>query len=115
MSFFAVILTSLSCSMIQPTSVWPVFTPSTTTTPTPSPSSCTTKWIIALSRGGGGILDPAPARVNYMSWMNPPILRGMQEAPLYKEVKQSLTRGLAGGEWRPGEALPSESALAERF
>ncbi len=39
----------------------------------------------------------------------------MLEAPLYKEVKQSLTRGLAGGEWRPGEALPSESALALRF
>jgi len=39
----------------------------------------------------------------------------MLEAPLYKEVKQSLTRGLAGGEWRPGEALPSESALAQRF
>lgn len=39
----------------------------------------------------------------------------MLEAPLYKEVKHSLTRGLAGGEWRPGEALPSESALALRF
>ncbi len=39
----------------------------------------------------------------------------MLDAPLYKEVKQSLTRGLAGGEWRPGEALPSESALALRF
>lgn len=39
----------------------------------------------------------------------------MLEAPLYKEVKQSLTRELAGGEWRPGEALPSESALAQRF
>jgi len=40
---------------------------------------------------------------------------GMLEAPLYKEVKQSLTLGLAGGEWRPGEALPSETALARRF
>src|SRR6185295_17338065 len=49
MSLFAVILTSLSSSMIQPTSSWPAFTPSTTTTPTPSPSSCTTKWIIHRS------------------------------------------------------------------
>src|SRR6185436_18970760 len=46
MSLLAVILISLSSSMIQPTRSWPAFTPSTTTTPTPSPSSCTTKWII---------------------------------------------------------------------
>ena len=36
-------------------------------------------------------------------------------SPLYKEVKTSLTRGLATGEWKPGEAIPSESRLAERF
>jgi GntR family transcriptional regulator len=35
--------------------------------------------------------------------------------PLYKEVKIRLTRGLASGEWKPGEAIPSESRLAERF
>jgi GntR family transcriptional regulator len=35
--------------------------------------------------------------------------------PLYKEVKIRLTRGLAGGEWKPGEAIPSEARLAERF
>src|SRR5688572_11429575 len=35
--------------------------------------------------------------------------------PLYKEVKRRLTRGLATGEWKPGEAIPSESRLAERF
>ena len=35
--------------------------------------------------------------------------------PLYKEVKIRLTRGLAAGEWKPGEAIPSESRLAERF
>ena len=35
--------------------------------------------------------------------------------PLYKEVKTRLTRGLAAGEWKPGEAIPSESRLAERF
>ena len=36
-------------------------------------------------------------------------------SPLYKEVKTRLTRGLATGEWKPGEAIPSESRLAERF
>jgi len=35
--------------------------------------------------------------------------------PLYKEVKLRLTRGLVDAEWRPGEAIPSESRLAERF
>jgi GntR family transcriptional regulator len=35
--------------------------------------------------------------------------------PLYKEVKIRLTRDLAGGEWKAGEAIPSESKLAERF
>src|SRR4051812_35224324 len=35
--------------------------------------------------------------------------------PLYKEVKIRLTRGLARVEWKPGEAIPSESRLAERF
>jgi GntR family transcriptional regulator len=35
--------------------------------------------------------------------------------PLYKEVKTRLTRGLANGEWKPGEAIPSETRLAERF
>lgn len=39
----------------------------------------------------------------------------MPAAPLYEEVKQALTRDLAGGEWRPGEALPSEAELARRF
>lgn len=35
--------------------------------------------------------------------------------PLYKEVKSRLTRDLAAGEWKAGEAIPSESKLAERF
>ena len=35
--------------------------------------------------------------------------------PLYKEVKNRLTRGLAAGEWKAGEAIPSEAKLSERF
>jgi GntR family transcriptional regulator len=35
--------------------------------------------------------------------------------PLYKEVKIRLTRDLAAGEWKAGDAIPSESKLAERF
>jgi GntR family transcriptional regulator len=39
---------------------------------------------------------------------------GLTSSPLYREVKLRLTRGLAAGEWKPGEAIPSESRLAER-
>lgn len=35
--------------------------------------------------------------------------------PLYKRVKSLLTQSLADGEWKPNEAIPSESRLAERF
>jgi GntR family transcriptional regulator len=36
-------------------------------------------------------------------------------SPLYKEVKRRLTGSIAAGEWRAGEALPSETRLAQRF
>ena len=35
--------------------------------------------------------------------------------PLYKEVKIRITRSLAAGKWKPGEAIPSEARLAEQF
>jgi DNA-binding transcriptional MocR family regulator len=35
--------------------------------------------------------------------------------PLYKEVKNRITQGLAEGLWPPGTAIPSESRLAEQF
>jgi GntR family transcriptional regulator len=46
--------------------------------------------------------------------MNQALDRGVA-APLYKEVKRVLTQSLAQGEWRPGEALPSEAKLAQRY
>lgn len=36
-------------------------------------------------------------------------------SPLYKEVKNRLMRGLVAGEWKPGQALPSEWRLAGRY
>jgi GntR family transcriptional regulator len=36
-------------------------------------------------------------------------------SPLYRQIKDLLTRSLQGGEWRPGEAIPSEVELAGRF
>jgi GntR family transcriptional regulator len=35
--------------------------------------------------------------------------------PLYKEVKNRITRSLIAGEWKPGAAIPSESRLAAHF
>lgn len=35
--------------------------------------------------------------------------------PLYKQVEQRILQCLVDGEWKPGEQLPTESQLAERF
>ena len=42
-----------------------------------------------------------------------PVVHGA--APLYREVKRRLMEALAGGEWKPGEAIPAERRLSERF
>jgi GntR family transcriptional regulator len=36
-------------------------------------------------------------------------------APLYREVKRQLMDALSGGEWKPGDAIPAERRLAERY
>jgi len=36
-------------------------------------------------------------------------------SPLYQQIKGLLTRSLQAGEWKPGEAIPSEFELAARF
>ena len=36
-------------------------------------------------------------------------------SPLYQQIKALLTRSLQGGEWHPGEAIPSEVELAARY
>lgn len=36
-------------------------------------------------------------------------------SPLYQQIKELLTRSLRAGEWKPGEAIPSEVELAQRF
>jgi len=35
--------------------------------------------------------------------------------PLYKDVKRQMMELLTRGEWRPGEAIPAERRLSERF
>lgn len=39
----------------------------------------------------------------------------LANGPLYKEVRRRLLRCLAEGEWKPGERIPSEAQLAQRF
>jgi len=36
-------------------------------------------------------------------------------SPLYQQIKTLLVRSLQAGEWKPGEAIPSEMDLAARF
>jgi len=36
-------------------------------------------------------------------------------SPLYQQIKALILRSLQGGEWKPGEAIPSELELAARF
>ena len=35
--------------------------------------------------------------------------------PLYEQIKILLTNSLVAGEWKPGEAIPSEMELAARY
>jgi GntR family transcriptional regulator len=39
----------------------------------------------------------------------------MHALPLFKAVKAAMTAALAAGEWQPGECIPAEARLAERF
>lgn len=36
-------------------------------------------------------------------------------SPLYRQIKDFMIRSLEAGEWRPGDAIPSEAELAGRF
>ncbi len=36
-------------------------------------------------------------------------------SPLYQQIKELLKRSLQSGEWKPGESIPSEMELAQRF
>jgi GntR family transcriptional regulator len=36
-------------------------------------------------------------------------------SPLYQQIKNLIVQGLEAGEWRPGEAIPSEAELATRY
>src|SRR3954470_23408047 len=65
------------------------------------------------------ILRTGRRQVNYMSCMIrcsmalaplPPA-----DSPLYEQVRARLIEGISAGEWKAGEALPSETELARGF
>ena len=39
----------------------------------------------------------------------------MAPDPLYKQIRNALVDSLASGEWKPGEVIPSERKLADRY
>ncbi|MDO9072870.1 MAG: GntR family transcriptional regulator [Rubrivivax sp.] len=44
-----------------------------------------------------------------------PVPQAPAFSPLYQQIKALLLKGLEGGEWLPGQAIPSEVELAARF
>ncbi len=47
--------------------------------------------------------------------LNAPGLPAPAFSPLYQQIKGLILQGLENGEWKPGEAIPSEMELALRF
>ncbi len=55
--------------------------------------------------------DPAPAALDTASSpVGTPAF-----SPLYQQIKSLILQSLQGGEWKPGETIPSEMELASRF
>lgn len=44
-----------------------------------------------------------------------PPIKSRSTTPLYAQIRELIVSALASGEWKPGDALPSEAALAQRF
>lgn len=43
------------------------------------------------------------------------VVSNLTGAPLYKEVKRKIIESVRNGEWKPGDVIPSEKKLCERF
>lgn len=66
----------------------------------PSPSSAANDAVASAVGAGAGAVAPSA---------------GPSFSPLYQQIKALILRSLQSGEWRPGEAIPSEIELAARF
>jgi GntR family transcriptional regulator len=53
--------------------------------------------------------------VQFVSMMRQASVESPTFSPLYRQIKGLMLQALENGEWRPGEAIPSETELAVRF
>lgn len=53
--------------------------------------------------------------VQYVSMMQQVLADSPTFSPLYRQIRGLILQALESGEWRPGEAIPSEIELAARF
>ena len=58
---------------------------------------------------------PAPQSAESPDTGPPSAPEGPAFSPLYQQIKALLVKSLQGGEWKPGEGIPSELELAARF
>jgi GntR family transcriptional regulator len=59
--------------------------------------------------------SPATAEPSDASLPSPAGLPAPAFSPLYQQIKGLILQSLQAGEWKPGEAIPSEMELAARF
>lgn len=72
-----------------------IWKPAAVVTPVSAPSPVLEAHPLGVAQGGG-VLTPS-------------------FSPLYLQIKALILKGLQDGEWRPGEAIPSELELAARY
>ena len=64
---------------------------------------------------GAGVSPPSQSAFARRGAAPSRIGRGATFSPLYLQIKTLITAGLQAGEWKPGEAIPSEGDLARRY
>lgn len=77
-------------------------------------------WLVASPFGSDAVVTPLSASSPAMDASPLGAVPGAGVAgpafsPLYQQIKGLIVRGLQAGEWRPGEAIPSEVELAARY
>ncbi len=63
----------------------------------------------AMATAASSTAEPSPASPDTSSATTPAF------SPLYQQIKTLILQRLQAGEWKPGEAIPSENELAARF
>lgn len=84
-------------------------------TQTPALLTAPTPILGAIKKGSGAgevSLAPVPGQPDTST---PSSLNSPSFSPLYDQIKILLTQCLIAGEWKPGDAIPSEFELAARY